>query len=89
MSAIDFLRDLGKHFPVNTMLAKDSVRTRLDAGGLSYTEFSYMLLQSFDFLELFRREGCRAPGRRQRPVGQHHRRHRPHPPGRRAERRTG
>src|ERR1700712_1521199 len=58
MSAIDFLRDVGKHFPVNTMLAKDSVRSRLDAGGLSYTEFSYMLLQSFDFLELFRREGC-------------------------------
>jgi tyrosyl-tRNA synthetase len=59
MSAIDFLRDLGKHFPVNQMLAKDSVRTRLEAGGLSYTEFSYMLLQSFDFLELFRRDGCR------------------------------
>lgn len=59
LSAIDFLRDLGKHFPVNQMLAKESVRTRLEAGGLSYTEFSYMLLQSFDFLELFRREGCR------------------------------
>ena len=59
MSAIDFLRDLGKHFPVNQMLAKESVRTRLEAGGLSYTEFSYMLLQSFDFLELFRRENCR------------------------------
>ncbi|HSP36605.1 MAG TPA: tyrosine--tRNA ligase [Frankiaceae bacterium] len=58
MSAIGFLRDLGKHFPVNAMLAKDSVRSRLDAGGLSYTEFSYMVLQSFDFLELFRREGC-------------------------------
>src|ERR1700712_101194 len=59
MSAISFLRDLGKHFPVNQMLAKESVRTRLEAGGLSYTEFSYMLLQSFDFLELFRRESCR------------------------------
>ena len=55
MSAIDFLRDVGKHFPVNQMLAKESVRTRLEAGGLSYTEFSYMVLQSFDFLELFRR----------------------------------
>src|SRR5436190_13773027 len=43
MSAIDFLRDVGKHFPVNGMLAKDSVRSRLEAGGLSYTEFSYML----------------------------------------------
>lgn len=59
MSAIDFLRDLGKHFPVNQMLAKESVRARLEAGGLSFTEFSYMLLQSFDFLELFRREDCR------------------------------
>jgi tyrosyl-tRNA synthetase len=58
LSAVDFLRDVGKHFPVNVMLAKDSVRSRLEAGGLSYTEFSYMLLQSFDFLELFRREGC-------------------------------
>jgi tyrosyl-tRNA synthetase len=59
MSAIDFLRDLGKHFPVNAMLGKESVRTRLEAGGLSFTEFSYMLLQSYDFLELFRRYGCR------------------------------
>lgn len=58
MSAIDYLRDLGKHFPVNTMLGKDSVRSRLESGGLSYTEFSYMLLQSYDFLELLRREGC-------------------------------
>ena len=58
MSAIDFLRNLGKHFPVNAMLGKDSVRSRLEAGGLSYTEFSYMLLQSYDFLELFRRERC-------------------------------
>jgi tyrosyl-tRNA synthetase len=58
MSAIDFLRDVGKHFPVNGMLGKESVRTRLEAGGLSYTEFSYMLLQSYDFLELLRRERC-------------------------------
>jgi tyrosyl-tRNA synthetase len=58
LSAIDFLRDLGKHFPVNGMLQKDSVRSRLEAGGLSYTEFSYMVLQSYDFLELLRREGC-------------------------------
>jgi tyrosyl-tRNA synthetase len=58
ISAISFLRDLGKHFPVNTMLGKESVRARLEAGGMSYTEFSYMLLQSYDFLELFRREGC-------------------------------
>jgi tyrosyl-tRNA synthetase len=58
MSAIDFLRDLGKHFPVNQMLAKDSVRSRLEAGGLSYTEFSYMLLQANDYVELYQRHHC-------------------------------
>jgi len=56
VSAIDFLRDVGKHFPVNRMLARDVVRSRLEAG-ISYTEFSYILLQSMDFLELFRRHG--------------------------------
>ncbi len=56
MSTIDFLRDIGKHFPVNRMLARDVVRTRLEAG-ISYTEFSYVLLQSMDFLELHRRHG--------------------------------
>src|SRR3569833_2037686 len=59
MTAIEFLRDVGKHFPVNRMLARDTVRTRLDTTGLSYTEFSYMLLQSLDYLELYRRYGCR------------------------------
>ncbi len=53
---IDFMRDVGKHFSVNYMLAKDSVQSRLDAG-ISYTEFSYMLLQAYDFLELNRRHG--------------------------------
>lgn len=53
---LDFLRDTGKHFSINYMLAKDSVKSRLE-GGLSFTEFSYMLLQAFDFLELHRREG--------------------------------
>jgi tyrosyl-tRNA synthetase len=53
LSTIDFLRDVGKHFPVNRMLARDVVRSRLEAG-ISYTEFSYVLLQSMDFLELFR-----------------------------------
>ena len=53
LSTIDFLRDIGKHFPVNRMLARDVVRTRLDAG-ISYTEFSYVLLQSMDFLNLYR-----------------------------------
>jgi tyrosyl-tRNA synthetase len=56
LSTIDFLRDIGKHFPVNRMLARDVVRTRLEAG-ISYTEFSYVLLQSMDFLNLFREHG--------------------------------
>jgi tyrosyl-tRNA synthetase len=56
LSTIDFLRDIGKHFPVNRMLARDVVRSRLEAG-ISYTEFSYVLLQSMDYLELFRQHG--------------------------------
>jgi tyrosyl-tRNA synthetase len=56
LSTIDFLRDIGKHFPVNRMLARDVVRSRLEAG-ISYTEFSYVLLQSMDFLQLFRQHG--------------------------------
>ncbi len=58
MSAIEFLRDIGKHFSVNQMLAKESVSARLEGGGISYTEFSYQVLQSLDFLELFRRFHC-------------------------------
>jgi tyrosyl-tRNA synthetase len=58
LSALDFLRDVGKHFSINVMLGRESVSARLEAGGISYTEFSYMLLQSYDFLELFRRHGC-------------------------------
>src|SRR6185295_11421294 len=54
---VAFLRDIGKHFTVNLMLQKESVQGRLDAG-ISYTEFSYMLLQAFDFLHLFRKERC-------------------------------
>jgi tyrosyl-tRNA synthetase len=57
LSTIDFLRDIGKHFPVNRMLARDVVSSRLESG-ISYTEFSYVLLQSMDFLELNRRHGC-------------------------------
>ena len=56
MSVIDFLRDIGKHFPVNRMLARDTVRRRLESG-ISYTEFSYVLLQSMDYLHLFREHG--------------------------------
>ncbi|MEV0594808.1 tyrosine--tRNA ligase [Nonomuraea cavernae] len=58
MSAIDFLRDIGKHFPVNRMLARESVSARLGGDGLSYTEFSYQILQANDYLELYRRNGC-------------------------------
>ena len=56
VSVLDFLREVGKHFPVNRMLARDVVRTRLEAG-ISYTEFSYVLLQSFDYLTLWRDHG--------------------------------
>lgn len=59
-SYLEFLRDVGKHFPVNVMLAKDSVRSRIerDDAGISYTEFSYMLLQAYDFVKLNREQGC-------------------------------
>ncbi len=58
LSAIEFLRDIGKHFSVNVMLDRDTVRRRLDGEGISYTEFSYMLLQANDFVELHKRYGC-------------------------------
>ena len=58
MSAIEFLRDIGKHFSVNQMLNKDAVSTRLEKDGISYTEFSYQVLQSMDYLELYRRHNC-------------------------------
>jgi tyrosyl-tRNA synthetase len=58
MSAIAWLRDVGKHFSVSRMLAKEAVSARLEAGGISYTEFSYQVMQALDFLELFRRHGC-------------------------------
>ncbi|WP_338899029.1 tyrosine--tRNA ligase [Streptomyces sp. TG1A-60] len=59
LSAIEFLRDIGKHFRVNKMLTKDSVARRLESDqGISYTEFSYQILQGMDFLQLYRRYGC-------------------------------
>ena len=59
LSAIEFMRDVGKHFTVNAMLAKDSVKRRIEGTeGISYTEFSYSLLQAYDFLELYRRFDC-------------------------------
>ena len=60
LNLVDFLRDIGKHFTVNYMIAKDSVNTRLEReDGISFTEFSYMLLQSYDFLHLYDTEGCK------------------------------
>jgi len=58
MSAIEFLRDVGKHFSVNVMLDRDTIRRRLAGEGISYTEFSYMLLQANDYVELHQRHGC-------------------------------
>ena len=58
MKVLDFLRDIGKHFSVNRMLDRESVKARLEGGGISYTEFSYQLLQAMDYLELHRRYGC-------------------------------
>jgi tyrosyl-tRNA synthetase len=58
LSTIEFLRDVGKYFSVNVMLDRETVRRRLDGEGISYTEFSYMLLQANDYVELHRRYGC-------------------------------
>jgi tyrosyl-tRNA synthetase len=58
MPVLEFLRDIGKHFSVNRMLDRESVKARLEGGGISYTEFSYQLLQAMDFLELYRRYSC-------------------------------
>ncbi|WP_241386349.1 tyrosine--tRNA ligase [Rhodococcus sp. CH91] len=58
LSTIDFLRDVGKHFSVNVMLARDTVKRRLEGDGISYTEFSYMLLQANDYVQLRREYGC-------------------------------
>ncbi len=60
LDVISFLRDIGKHFSVNSMMQKDSVRSRLTQheSGISFTEFSYMLLQSMDYMELCKRYGC-------------------------------
>ncbi|MBU6277967.1 MAG: tyrosine--tRNA ligase [Actinomycetales bacterium] len=58
LEVLDFLRDIGKHFSVNRMLDREAVAARLAGGGISYTEFSYQLLQSLDYLELHRRYGC-------------------------------
>ncbi|RMG41830.1 MAG: tyrosine--tRNA ligase [Candidatus Dadabacteria bacterium] len=58
LTTLDFLRDIGKHFTVNYMLQKESVKTRLASSGLSFTEFSYMILQAYDFLHLYKTKNC-------------------------------
>ena len=59
IGVLDFLRDIGKHFTVNAMMAKDSVRSRMEGtSGISFTEFSYSLLQAYDFLHLYEKHGC-------------------------------
>ncbi|WP_194820433.1 tyrosine--tRNA ligase [Nocardia sp. XZ_19_385] len=58
LSTVDFLRDIGKHFSINVMLARDTIKRRLDGEGISYTEFSYMLLQANDYLQLRRKFDC-------------------------------
>ncbi len=58
LTAISFLRDIGKHFPLNTMLSRDTVKRRLESDGISYTEFSYVLLQANDFVQLRRNYDC-------------------------------
>ena len=78
LNTLDFLRDIGKHFPVNRMLGREVVKARLEQG-ISYTEFSYVLLQSLDYLELYRRHGCTLADRWKRPVGEPDRRGRAHP----------
>ena len=58
LGAIEFMRDVGKHFAVNVLLAKEAIKRRIEGEGISYTEFSYPLLQAYDYLELYRRHGC-------------------------------
>lgn len=59
MPVTEFLRDVGKHFSINVMLSRETVKRRLEGDGMSYTEFSYLLLQSNDYLQLYRKHGCR------------------------------
>ena len=86
LSTLEFLRDVGKHFSVNRMLDREAVAARLAGNGISYTEFSYQLLQSYDYLQLHQRARLHAADRRLRPVGQHRRGRRPDPPRHRGAR---
>ena len=86
LSTLEFLRDVGKHFSVNRMLDREAVAARLAGNGISYTEFSYQLLQSYDYLRAAPGARLHAADRRLRPVGQHRRGRRPDPPRDRAPR---
>ena len=89
MSALDFLRDIGKHFRVNQMVKKDAVAARLNSEeGISYTEFSYQLLQGLDYLQLFRDYGCTLQTGGQDQWGNLTAGVRPDPPGRGRRRST-
>ena len=86
MGLLEFLRDTGKHFTVNYMMAKESVKRRLGGDeGISFTEFSYLLLQAYDYLVAARSHRLHAADGRQRSVGQHRRRQRLDPEGARRE----
>ena len=78
---IPFLREVGRHFSVNRMLTMDSVKLRLEREQpLSFLEFNYSIMQAYDFVELYKRYGCRLQSSRLRPVGQCRLRHRSGPP---------
>ena len=82
LNYIEFLRDIGVHFSVNRMLSFETYKMRLETG-LSFIEFNYQILQSYDYLMLFRTPRLPPADGRRRPVGQHRGRHGPHPPRRR------
>jgi len=80
LEVINFLREIGKHFSVGSMLSKEAVRSRLSAG-ISYTEFSYMILQSYDFLKLNELYNCELQAGGSDQWGEYHYRNRSDPQG--------
>ncbi len=78
---IEFLRDIGRHFSVNEMLAAETYKLRLETTGLNFVEFNYRIVQAYDFLHLYRTRRLQAADGRLRPVGQHRGRRRSDPPG--------
>ena len=82
ISFLEFIRDIGKCITVNYMMAKDSVKKRFsgEGDGMSFTEFTYQLVQGFDFLHLYQHDELQGAAGRRRPVGQHHHRYGADPP---------